>query len=829
MKKFFKSLFAVLFAASIISSCSKDTNGSLTIEPKDKDLVDVTIIAGNPTPKSDTKTEMSGTTPYWSVGDAIGVTNGTSTNYKFTTGISSPATTASFTGTTSVSDDLYAYYPYNTLGVSASGAKVEIPVNQNPTASSFDGAADIMFSKKFNVSPASTTVNNLEFARAGAILKVVFVDATGTSKITGQHPNLVSITATENLVGRVYLDVTNQTVGALYGNQSKTVNANFIPSTWFAIDGTNGAYIIVYPQTLAESSSLTFVANTESYAISKTVTIPAGGIKLAPGKITTMKVNINDANVEDDAALNLPFADDYSWQDGTAENGTLINGSSTPALPSSKYSTCERIYTTTTSGEIRIGTSSNPGYLTTLGINLSAASHITVNAKQYGSDNAKIWVSVDGGEPIEATNDGSSLGASYKAYIFNIPAATAKSKVTIATSAKRAYVNNVLIEEGTYVPPVTPKALPYNNTLIDSHTDFTVTNISTGSLTDIWTNTSYGVQASAYGTTSDVESYLVSPSIDLNGVTYATLSFDHTTNFFADVATAQTQATLQIKVGDGAWTNLVIPTYPASMSNTAVHTAVPLDPYCGNVVQFRFKYLATSSNPGRWQIKNFLVKESTHSVSATPNPAVIGGSVDNFVNVTATADYEVTYSTTGSGFTVTRNGNVFTLTATGDGGASESSLGTLIIKESDNPSVNTTVTVKQASATSGEALPFNWDGGKSDGTSNMTISAGSDYASSPKVKFQTANSHYIVVRIASSATTVSFQGKCNGTANGNVVTLQGSVDGSSYSDIQAFTIASGTNTYTSTSSINSYYRYIKLILTTKATSTNTAMGSIHIE
>ncbi len=570
-------------------------------------------------------------------------------------------------------------------------------------------------------------------------------------------------------------------------------------------------------------------ANTEAYAITKAITIPAGGIKLDPGKITTLNVEISDSHVVDDAALTLPCGDDFSWLNPTGTENSAISSSSSPAL-SAFYSTSDKVYFTANTSEVRIGSSSYSGYLTTVGIDLSSASYVTVSAKQYnGSDGGRIQISVDGGDPIDAVNDGGALGASYKNYYFNIPAATAKSKITIATSKKRGYVNSISITEGTYVPSADPEAIPYSNTLISNHNGFTINNVSLGGLEYVWSDTSYGVQARAQSSTSDVEAYLVSPEIDLSGVTTAALSFNHSICYFADVATAKSQTELQAKVDGGAWTAVAIPTYPSTQSNTFVSTTANVDDFCGGIAQFRFKYLATTSNQGRWQIKNFQVKEATHSVSATPNPAVIGGTAGNTRVVTATSDYEVTYSTTGSGFSVVQDGKSFTLTASSNGGASEATLGTLIIKEVGDASVNTTITVKQEAASSGETLPFNWDGGLNDGTSNMTIVAGSDYSSTPKVKFQTANSHYIIVRIASAATLVSFTGKNNGTANGNHVTLQGSVDGSSYTDIQEFTIASGTNTYTSTNAINASYRYIKLVLTTKAANTNTAMGNIHIE
>lgn len=386
MKKILYSSFAVLAAASILASCNKEVNNE---EPKDEDVVEFTIIAGNPSPEAETKTEIYSGSPYWSPGDAIGVTNGEDggTNSKFTTSIVSRATTASFTGSSTVSGDLYAYYPHQGLGVGTNGVKVAIPVNQKPAAGSFDGAADIMFSQAFTVSPANATVSDLKFARAGAIVKVVFKDNTTGTVITGQHPNIVSLTASSNLVGRVYLDVKGQSIGELYYGGSQTVNANYSPSTQFSINGTDGAYLIVYPQTLeAGTDNFTVTANTEAYAISKTISIPAGGIKLDPGKITTLNIGIADANITADPALTLPFSDNIAWQDASASDGTELSFSTSPAIPSAKYASFDKVYTTTTAGEVKFGGSSSPGYLTTKGINLSSASHISVTAKQFGTD-----------------------------------------------------------------------------------------------------------------------------------------------------------------------------------------------------------------------------------------------------------------------------------------------------------------------------------------------------------------------------------------------------------------------------------------------------------
>lgn len=297
MKKTFKSFLAIAATLAALVSCSKEIQSP--VEEPEENLIEVTLVAGNPEAQPATKTEMSGTTPYWSVGDEIGVSAGTSGNYEFSTGIAARATTASFSGTT-VSGDLYAYYPYDDDAIrtanGVTGKRLNLIKDQNPTATSFDGDADIMVAKKFTVSPENTTVEDLEFARLGAIVKIVLIDKE--SKMTGtQYPTSVSMTAESALAGYVMLDLVNQEMTSPYYNTSTTVTASYTNETHFAINGTNGAYLIVAPQTLAAGTSLTIAAATADYTISKTITVPAGGIELLPGKVNTLNINLSSSHI----------------------------------------------------------------------------------------------------------------------------------------------------------------------------------------------------------------------------------------------------------------------------------------------------------------------------------------------------------------------------------------------------------------------------------------------------------------------------------------------------------------------------------------------------
>lgn len=432
-------------AASVtIIACDKEVPSQ--IDESNEPLVEVTIIAGNPA----TKTEIEGLNPYWSVGDAIGVSNGSSTNYKFETDIQSRSATASFTGQTSVSSVLYAYYPYSSNGVGTNGAKVDIPSTQRPTASSFDGAADIMVAKEFTVDPESTTVEDLEFKRLGAIVKVVLKDKDGTMTGT-QNLSSISLTAVSNLVGRVYIDMVNQELGGIYYGESKTVTAEYTSTTQFALNGTNAAYFVVYPQTIAEGSTLTVAAETEDYVISKDITVPTGGIVLEAGKITTLNINLLSSHINAaSSGAALPFEDNMAWADnGSTESNTDISSSiSSSENSNGLYISATKAYKGI--GGLKLGSSSATGSITTKELDLSGAFYIAIEAGKYGSDTGSIVVSIDEDAAIINSNDFSSV------LYANVAAGTYtnKSKVTIATSSKRAYVYSVNIKSGAFVPPV---------------------------------------------------------------------------------------------------------------------------------------------------------------------------------------------------------------------------------------------------------------------------------------------------------------------------------------------------------------------------------------
>lgn len=484
MKNIFSKIMLFAVAATALVSCAKDTENT-TIDNKEN-LIEVTLKADKP---ATVRTELIEGVPYWSADDAVGVyLTDTSKNYKFTNDSEEATLITTFTGQTAVTDKLYPYYPYTSNGAADKGAKVDIPVNQNPTATSFDGAADIMIAKPITLDAEGTQLANLEFARVGAIVKIVLKD--NTSSLAAQHISSLTMTAESNLVGRVYLDVINQQLGELYRGQSMSVTATYTEDTQFVVNGENAVYVIVYPQTLVAGTTLTFEASTEGYAIDKTITLP-NDIALEMGKVTTLNVSLLAEHITaEESGLALPFEDDFAWVTGVEESTEIST-----ALNDELYSKGSKVYQA--GGAIKLGAGSDAGSITTVPLNLSQAFTVVLDAKNYGSDNTTVKITVG-----ETTSKTITLTADYASYKVEFDAASAKESITIASNAaskQRFYLNDLKVVPHDYVfPPVlsvTPETLAFSpeggNKTVTCTIENEVTGVSVTATEDVdWLTTS---------------------------------------------------------------------------------------------------------------------------------------------------------------------------------------------------------------------------------------------------------------------------------------------------------------------------------------------------
>lgn len=123
------------------------------------------------------------------------------------------------------------------------------------------------------------------------------------------------------------------------------------------------------------------------------------------------------------------------------------------------------------------------------------------------------------------------------------------------------------------------------------------------------------------------EDWLISPEIDLAGVTAAKLSFEHASRYFANIADEATLWVSQNYVSalpsTATWTKLKTPTFRDAGNWTMVSSGeISLTAYAGKKIKIAIKYISTANKAGTWQLKNFLVSEGEAAV--TPDATLVG-------------------------------------------------------------------------------------------------------------------------------------------------------------------------------------------------------------
>jgi len=186
--------------------------------------------------------------------------------------------------------------------------------------------------------------------------------------------------------------------------------------------------------------------------------------------------------------------------------------------------------------------------------------------------------------------------------------------------------------------PESTSALPFSETFATSIGAFTTQSVSGD---QVWAYDSHGyVSITGYVATVNNanEDWLISPEIDLSGVTAAKLTFDHVARYFADL---NNEATVWVSENyvDGlpataTWTQLTTSTFVSAADWTLAPAGeISLTAYAGKKVKIAFKYVSTSTKAGTWEINNFLVQEGEAAVVAVDQELGSGTELDPY-NVT---------------------------------------------------------------------------------------------------------------------------------------------------------------------------------------------------
>lgn len=554
MKKY-SLLMGLMCAALSITSCSKDNTETFD-KPKGYEFE---LYAA-----PQTRTEVDGLDMKWSADDAMNVfhaptgTTNYSSNDQFTL---AEIESGRFTGLITDTEfdpngtyDWYVLYPYKSqkttptldeayfgIGSYAKSVQTQKGINNQDHICGVDIP---LYGKVTN----TTGSPSLQMHHIATLFRINVIN-TGSADL-----NVTSITltsASENLIGTYYLDITGDTPVVNPSDDnfvSKTATLN-VTDGIVAPDATGSFYLATRAFTAPEGEQLTLTVTANGETVEKVATL-SKETTFAAGKINKLNIDIEGKEV---VGLSLPFTDDFSWASEDADSNTELK---LVDYPEGKYSDTKKTYKG--KGGLKVGSSNDRGYFTTAGLDLSEPFSVIVNAAQYGSDNSTLNITI--GE----TTQSADLNATAQDYVFNFEPQGNNTTVTVKIGGKRGYIYRLDIIKGHEV--TLPPALEITSPAT----------ISVGQEGDIATIT-YNVQ-------NPVEGVSVTAEADVDWIN----SFDYTTSgevsFIVDTN------------NDASRTGVVTLSYEGAESKTV--TIQQAGVISENAVELTGENMASMSNAG---------------------------------------------------------------------------------------------------------------------------------------------------------------------------------------------------------------------------------------
>ena len=140
---------------------------------------------------------------------------------------------------------------------------------------------------------------------------------------------------------------------------------------------------------------------------------------------------------------------------------------------------------------------------------------------------------------------------------------------------------------------------------------WTIDNKLLNGVTSVWSQTSnYGMKATAYADEAnhETESWLISPAIELNSGSNATLIFSHARKY-GDLS----QLSVRVKtVDDDTWTTVQVSSWPDGSNWNFKTASVDLSPFVFHTIQIAFVYTSTTSAAATWEIKSVSISEGVY-------------------------------------------------------------------------------------------------------------------------------------------------------------------------------------------------------------------------
>ncbi len=292
MKKYFLML-GLVGAALSFTNCSNDLDEAAPVAPAGHDFKLYAAPA--------TRTASDGLNTKWVADDKINVFHAAANGKDYVSdGAFSIAeadlSSGTFKGTisdaefdASANHDWYVLYPYNSESVDPTASKVTIPTVQYQTGvDNWDTQTPLMASYGVAKNTATPSV------KMKHLTSMIEVNVKNTSEIAAKVTKITLSAETVDLSGSFDVDVTAET--PVY----TSVDAKTEKSATLVITGENSLttsesgnyYLSIKPVTLPEGEVLTLTITANGRIITKTMTVPAGGLSFNSGEINPVAVKI---------------------------------------------------------------------------------------------------------------------------------------------------------------------------------------------------------------------------------------------------------------------------------------------------------------------------------------------------------------------------------------------------------------------------------------------------------------------------------------------------------------------------------------------------------
>ena len=363
-----KVLFSAIACGLLLAGCAKETPAHEEEAADNGKLVNFTIKAK----ALETKTYIdydSGTktyTPKWKNGNQIGVFfDAWSLNDAVTASFTNNAADgedAVFSGTGTVKateQTIRAFYPASSwVKTYADAIGMNIPEVQKPTETSFDESADLIVNKPYPVTINNTSVviDDMQFARILATLKVVVKDGTASSVLASDKISSITLGSDMTgaaLTGHIAWNYESETSEMMVSKASVTADLSANP-----IAVGNPIYLLVNPITLTKDSKLNITISTDKHEIAKEVTLPKD-MEFLQGGVAVLNITVRDTDTIGPAILEPTGTGWYLVQKASwlhaGDQVVITNLASDGALGAASGSIRSKVNVSVTDGKLNVG------------------------------------------------------------------------------------------------------------------------------------------------------------------------------------------------------------------------------------------------------------------------------------------------------------------------------------------------------------------------------------------------------------------------------------------------------------------------------------------